>query len=196
MQLVSEGWDIVEVETGQGKSGKEKDRWRLKRKGFTVSGRIDRIDRHRETGVIRIMDYKTIDAADTVPEKTHLTPRKDNTADYNIIDLSTVKKDGTPKKNERKWSDLQLPLYAMIYNQSNVYSDKIELGYFLLPKVASKTGYKPWPEFNDVRMQSAVECLDGVLDAVAGNVFWPPAESVTYDDFGDLFRMEGSVKEI
>lgn len=99
-----------------------------------LRGRIDRIDRHAETGDFYVFDYKTSESGKE-PEKTHRT--------------------GKPKR----WIDLQLPLYgyalprvlaqaAGIPNASGSgeAGPRIVLGYILLPPDATKTGeaLAPW----------------------------------------------------
>lgn len=54
--------------------------------GFLLEGRLDRVDRHRQTGALRVLDYKTADAAKE-PHAQHL--------------------------RQGAWVDLQLPLYTV-----------------------------------------------------------------------------------
>ncbi|MFC1497266.1 PD-(D/E)XK nuclease family protein [Verrucomicrobiota bacterium] len=188
VDLVNEGWKIMDVETGAAKESSEKARWRFKRNGFIISGRIDRIDKH-DDGRIRIIDYKTFDKRKT-PESEHLVKRADNTAEYNDLVVTKQLKAG-PKEEHRRWQDLQLPLYAMIYTQRTEFPDNIELAYFGLPKATSQTRIFPWNEFDEARMVSAVKCMDGVLEGIKNEVFWPPTEKIRYEDyFADLFHFE------
>lgn len=190
--LVKSGWAIKDVETGAGRKGAEKNRWRLKRGGFTISGRIDRIDENLKDGRIRIIDYKTFDNFKT-PESEHLAGRTERTPEYNDAFVSVVSR-GKLKQEHMRWTDLQLPLYEMIYNQGIEYNEKIELAYFGLPKATSQTGIIPWDTFDRGRMESAVECLDAVLDRIDKKVFWPPSESTRYDDdYAAMFYFENSV---
>jgi len=47
--------------------------------GLLVKGKIDRIDRHEQTGAVRVLDYKTSDSP-AAPGDTHVrAPRKDET---------------------------------------------------------------------------------------------------------------------
>ncbi|HQX50140.1 MAG TPA: PD-(D/E)XK nuclease family protein [Planctomycetaceae bacterium] len=75
-------------------------------------GRVDRIDKHAQTGQYRVLDYKTSEAADK-PEKTHR------------------------KKDE--WIDLQLPLYRLLVRSEGITSN-VELGYVQLPGDLAKIG--------------------------------------------------------
>ena len=50
--LAQEGWDIVQTEK----------KYEMALGGLTLRGKIDRVDRHRASGRIRILDYKSSDA--------------------------------------------------------------------------------------------------------------------------------------
>ena len=81
-----------------------------------ISGRIDRIDRHRESGVWALLDYKTSEVGKS-PDAVH--------------------------RQRGEWVDLQLPLYRLLLPSlltrdgeplGKVEKDAdIRLGYFLLP---------------------------------------------------------------
>jgi ATP-dependent helicase/nuclease subunit B len=188
--LVAAGWDIIEAEAGEDKA--TRDRWRLKRDGFTISGRIDRIDRHRESGQIRIIDYKTSDSA-KMPVAEHIKRRKDDTPDWNKLTKTKERAKG-PTTEFKRWVDLQLPLYALIYAQDgSVAPETLELAYFNLPKAVSATGVYRWKDLTPEVIKSAETCMDGVLQSIRSGVFWPPAKSVTYDDFEELFNSEPDV---
>jgi hypothetical protein len=184
--LVQEGWDIIEAEAGENKA--TRDRWRLKRNGFTISGRIDRIDKNRHTGQIRIIDYKTSDGGDAAI-RLHLGTRYEDTPEWNKAIIYKQLKSGA-KAQEKRWLDLQLPLYAMIYAQDNAVPDDLEVGYFNLPKAVSQTRVDTWPGFSADIVDSARACVDGVLNGIAGGLFWAPSDYVRYEDFGNLFYFE------
>ena len=63
---------------------------------FVVTGRIDRVDRH-PTGGSRLLDYKSAEQSVT-PEQAHRAG----------------------KRGERRWIDLQLPLYELMLRQRGV----------------------------------------------------------------------------
>ncbi len=75
-------------------------------------GRVDRIDKHVQTGQFRVLDYKTGEAADK-PERTH--------------------------RAKDEWIDLQLPLYRLLVRSEGI-SSNVELGYVQLPGDLSKIG--------------------------------------------------------
>ena len=63
---VRDGWRIVATE----------DKFEAKLGEMILKARIDRIDRHLESGAIRILDYKTSESGDA-PLKTHFRPRSE-----------------------------------------------------------------------------------------------------------------------
>ena len=121
---------------------------------LTVTGRIDRIDFHRELGY-SILDYKTADTAKS-PEETH---RKG------------------PKAN-KVWTDLQLPLYRKLVEAAGI-TGPVTLGYVQLSKEPTKLACVDWqPE--DLR--SADAQIHQVVRAVRSEKFWPPTDTPRYTD--------------
>ena len=116
---------------------------------IVLTGRIDRIDVHRETGERIILDYKTSDAAKK-PEQTH--------------------------RKHGQWFDLQLPLYRHLARSLEL-DGPLKLGYVLLPRDTSKTAFviANWTEDE---LQQADEQARQVVRDVLAQKFWPPAESV------------------
>ena len=80
-------------------------------------GTIDRVDRHLETGAVLLLDYKTGDSART-PEENHCV----------LVD------------GRREWTDLQLPLYALLAREGGIGPETLHLAYVNLPKQLGKTG--------------------------------------------------------
>jgi RecB family exonuclease len=78
-----------------------------------LHGRIDRIDRHQQTGEYRVIDYKTSEKANS-PKATH-------------------------RKGE-DWIDLQLPLYRLLARAAGL-EGKMQLGYVQLPGDTNKVGF-------------------------------------------------------
>jgi len=175
VELVREGWRIIAVEQKKAK---------FKYRGFEITGKIDRVDRNEKDGRIRIIDYKTSDKAEA-PWEAHMKRRDGSAAEYNRFLLQT--KRGT---SEYKWVNLQLPAYHLIYTEKEKFESNIELAYFNLPKAVSATGISTWVGFGPGAMESALICLNGVLDGIGSGVFWPPSETVKYEDFERLFIHE------
>ena len=176
--LTKAGWEIIASEQNKSITGNE----------FTIIGKIDRIDRHKDSGLIRIIDYKTSDTARS-PKAEHLAKRRDETPDYNqLVFKGKEGRKGSAGDKEFRWVDLQLPLYRRMYDDGNAFNPKIELAYFNLPKAVGETGLSVWEDFNDDTMDSADNCIAGILENIANGTFWPPAGNVKYDDdFKTLF---------
>lgn len=168
-RLVEEGWVIIETELSvRGQIG-----------GIHISGRIDRVDRHEETGVIRLLDYKTSDRAQP-PHDTHTGPTSPEDSDY----ARMVNHQG----KVRRWTDLQLPLYAILYREQTGFKEDLELGYFNLPKGPTDTGVLLWEGLSGDIIGMAKRCAEGVVQDIRDRRFWPPRSRVRYDDFESLFH--------
>lgn len=165
------GWLMVEVEK----------KFELEMAGLTVRGKIDRIDRHPTTGVIRVLDYKTSDTA-VAPVDSHLRSLR-----LQEDVPAWAKLEGASRT--RVWQDLQLPLYRRALARE--YGDvSIDCGYFNLPKAASETGIVVWDGYTRELDESAQRCAEGVCAAIRAEKFWPPNETLRedYDDFAALFQ--------
>ena len=142
-----------------------------------VRGTIDRVDQHRDTGAFRIIDYKTSDR-ETSPIKSHLSSCRDDTPDFAAVTI-----DG---KNKR-WTDLQLPLYHRLLQANNILSGEADVAYFNLPKAVMQTGIYTWEGWTPSLAESAYHCAESIIEQIRKGVFWPPAPRVDYDDFETLF---------
>ncbi len=148
--------------------------------GLAVHGKIDRIDRHAETGAVRVLDYKTSDQP-AAPRDTHLrAPRRDEAPPA----WATAGCDGRP----RVWADLQLPVYLQALAAE--FSGPVACGYFNLPKATGGTGLALWADYTPELHASALRCAEGVCAAIHAGEFWPPNEHVPAerDDFASLFH--------
>ncbi|MDM8000263.1 MAG: PD-(D/E)XK nuclease family protein [Dehalococcoidia bacterium] len=167
-RLVREGWDIVHAEMQiEGEM-----------EGVQIRGKIDRIDRHRQTGRIRLLDYKTTDRGGT-PEAAHFGSLSSDGEwpDYARIDIAGKR---------RRWIDLQLPLYAILLPSKAELEGPFELGYFNLPKALEDTGVVLWVDPSPALLESARTCAAGVIADIKNRRFWPPARKTRYDDFASL----------
>jgi len=167
-------WEIVSQES----------RFVLTRGGCEIVARIDRIDRHRRDGRLRVMDYKTFEKIKT-PAETHLGPCRTDTPVFAQVEVP-----GDRGRIRRKaWQDLQLPLYREALAASGQYDvSQVELGYFILPRAIGETGFQPWLDYTAALHDSALSCADGVLAALAAGTFWPPRDvPPDWDDFAPLF---------
>ncbi len=177
VQLRSDGWKTLETEyeIGGGEG--------VVINGMLIVGKIDRID--IRDGVIRIIDYKTSDSA-TDPLKAHVKRANDDTADYAFFE-----QDG----KDKCWTDLQLPLYHVLLDMDPRFKKyEKHCGYFMIPKALEETGVSFWKELDADYLDHAKVCIDKVIDNICGEVFWPPAEKVAFDDFEGLHT--GSLKDV
>ena len=166
--LVREGWEIVAAELSlEGTL-----------QGLPVRGKIDRIDRHRQSKRLRILDYKTSDSGQA-PAAVHLGRAVDWAPAYALVQVGNKAK---------RWLDLQLPLYRILLAGQEALQGSFETGFFNLPKAVGGAGLELWEGFNEGLMQSAEACVQGVVADILNRRFWPPAEKLQYDDYGDLFH--------
>jgi len=157
-----------------------------------VRGRIDRIDRNEATGSVRVLDYKTADAARS-PREAHV--RRASGRDLATAAPAGAKPFVAPDGKEYVWRDLQLPLYK--WALAAEWGGAIELGYFVLPKAVSETAILIWEDFDAAWLEAAEKCAGQVAEAIGSGAFWPPMEVTRYDDdFAALFHQgaEASVQ--
>ena len=100
-----------------------------------------------------------------------------------MADYARVAVDG----GQKRWIDLQLPLYAILLSSEGEFQGPYELGYFNLPKALPETGVSIWETFSGVLLDSAGDCAAGVIRDIRSRRFWPPAAKVRYEDFEKLF---------
>jgi len=167
--LVSQGWEIVRCEMEiEGEM-----------EGVLVRGKIDRIDRHRQTGKIRVLDYKTSENAGT-PEEAHLgsLPKEQEWPEYAKVEVAG---------RQRRWIDLQLLLYSVLLSCDQELRGPFELGYFNMPKALDDIGVVLWNDLTEALLESADACARGVINDIKSRRFWPPAQKPRYDEFESLF---------
>ena len=171
---LAQEWEIVSYES----------KFTLTRGGCEIVARIDRIDRHRRDGRLRVMDYKTFEKIRT-PAETHLAPCRQDTPAFAQVDVPNER----GRIWRKAWQDLQLPLYREALAATGQYDvSQIELGYFILPRAIGETGFQSWSAYTAALHDSALACADGVLAAVAAEVFWPPRDvPADWDDYAALF---------
>ncbi|MBT3194401.1 MAG: hypothetical protein HN341_17790, partial [Verrucomicrobia bacterium] len=170
VQLVRDGWDLIQTE----------GRHTMELGGVTIRGTVDRVDQHRDSGAIRVIDYKTSDREIT-PLAAHLANAHEDTAPFAQVEV-----DGKAKR----WIDLQLPLYHHLLTAGGILTHEAELAYFNLPKAVMQTGLSIWEGLTPALLESAYHCAEAIVGQISNGVFWPPAEHITYDDYATLFPAE------
>lgn len=169
----SQGWEIIEIES----------KFAIPSGAFTISGKIDRIDRHRESGQIRVIDYKTGKA-----EKVDLSHRQKITAKSKVPLHFTQgcpafldKTDSKGKPASFYWKNLQLPLYALA---RGLDSEETPIpAYIHLGQTEENVKFSIWDDFSEEDLESAKACMEWITTNLTARAFWPAAEKVEYDDF-------------
>lgn len=175
-QNISEGWEIIDSER----------KISFPSNSFTIRGKIDRIDRHRETGQLRVIDYKTgkVDSTEAqhrkkITARTQLPPH--------ITDPSPPIHQAHDGKTDAAylWKNLQLPIYALAEN-INSNGDIPLPCYVQLGATEKEINFQEWSSFSQADLESAQSCLDWITSSIAAKTFWPPAAKVQYDDYALL----------
>ncbi len=172
------GWEIVEREKSK----------TCEIGGLTVKGRIDRIDRNKNDGRFCVLDYKTTDKA-KAPRDVHIGSLRE-TENLEAARVSAELLVGDKKKKDKRWADLQLPIYRK-FVESACGTDVL-LGYILLPNTLGQTGFSLWEDYTDELHASALACAAAVAARIKDGVFWPPGTPAkkANDDFAGLLLGE------
>jgi ATP-dependent helicase/nuclease subunit B len=154
---------------------------------LNLSGKIDRIEKHDQSGAWRILDYKTHTKA-TAPAKKHFGSRLSSewlpAAEVDYIDGG--------KSKAKRWADLQLPLYRHILGHwygAGIGERPIVTAYFTLSADPEETAVKEFSELSDDIFASAMRCATEITRRVHKGEFWPPQPfNTSWDDpFEALF---------
>ena len=128
---------------------------------MVVRGKVDRVDRHPELGY-RVIDWKTSDRR-REPAEIH----RSRSAVY---------------REWHGWSDLQLPLYRHLLEQTDDFQQRpVELGYCLLSADLTGELWAPVP-WTDSDHRQALAVAEQVVRLVRQRVFWPPKAAPSWDD--------------
>jgi hypothetical protein len=149
----AEGWRVMGVECSTPELGVP---FVVDGEPIHLTGRIDRIDYHPERRAWMLFDYKTGDRGET-PDDTHLAGKGD----------------------QRRWTDLQLPLYrhilpAVLDGERRPFAEgepgAIRLGYVALPRDLERVG-PMLAEWGEDELRSADECACAVVRLLRENTF-------------------------
>ncbi|MFQ3224436.1 MAG: ATP-dependent helicase/nuclease subunit B [Lentimonas sp.] len=148
--------------------------------GFTIKGRIDRIDQRGER--LELIDYKTSNSP-VNPEKAHLAVVAKKAPPKHLPEEAFFDHEG----KTYRWTDLQLPLYVLAKRGSG--SERHSVAYFNLGQTIEKSGIERWEGLTDSHLDSARACAQAVIEKIKAGIFWPPNQDVheAYDDFAALF---------
>ncbi len=174
-QLRLDGWEVVDVER----------KVELPVGEAQIVAKIDRIDRHRETGRLRVLDYKTgkVDSVDKAHRKK-LNTSSALPAHLGMDCPAVYAGEDKGKSVNFQWLNLQLPLYAAALVKRG--EPLPAPCYFTLSSTEAEVAIHEWADFEMADLEAAQTCADWVAARIAAAVFWPPAEKVTYDDYAVL----------
>jgi ATP-dependent helicase/nuclease subunit B len=171
----AEGWEIIEVES----------KFEIPFGDTVLVGKIDRIDRHRHSGTLRVIDYKTGKVEGV--EKQHRKKITSSTVlPAHLSDDCPAVYGAAPdgKTAAFLWRNLQLPLYALAVSKR---TGNLPMPcYFTLGATAAEVAIHEWTDFSATDLEAARTCTEWLCGQITSGVFWPPAEKVRYDDFAVL----------
>jgi ATP-dependent helicase/nuclease subunit B len=168
----ADGWQVIDVE----------HKIELPAGEAMIVAKIDRIDRHRESGRLRVLDYKTgkMDGVD----KAHRKKLNTNSSIPRHLSMECPAVYAGADKGKSAdflWHNLQLPLYATALVARG---EPVPVPcYFMLRSTEANVAIHEWSDFETADLEAAQACAEWVAGQIASGVFWPPAEKVTYDDY-------------
>ena len=194
-ECFAEGWVILDVERKLEAEGDDT----LEIGKLKLSGVIDRIEQHRETGALRVMDYKTFSSL-RKPGQTHFASASHNWLPAALLDASAAGDSRPPvvrlkeggrlspsaavtdaKLKNKTWKNLQLPLYRKILEHwypGECAAHTPETAYFVLPSDPNESGIYAFDELSEAinlgAYAAAIQCAEAVTDQISKGVFWPP----------------------
>ncbi len=171
----ADGWEVVDVER----------KVELPVGEAQIVAKIDRIDRHRDSGRLRVLDYKTgkVDGVDKAHRKK-LTAASTLPLHLTMDCPAVYAGEDKGKSADFLWHNLQLPLYAAaLVKRGEALPAPC---YFTLRSTEADVAIHEWSAFETADLEAAQACADWVAGQIAAGVFWPPAEKVTYDDYAVL----------
>lgn len=170
-----DGWQVVDVER----------KVELPVGEAMIVAKIDRIDRHGDTGRLRVLDYKTgkVDSVDKAHRKK-LTTNSILPAHLSRECPAVYLGEEKGKTAELLWHNLQLPLYAIALVKRG---EPLPVPcYFTLRSTEAEVAIHEWIDFETADLEAAEACANWVAGQISTGVFWPPAEKVIYDDYSIL----------
>ena len=175
------GWSIVETELFVGKDDLT---WKVG--GHPIRMIIDRIDRNEDGSCWRVWDYKTSGKA-RKPEEQHMKLWKD---EEDRPRLGSLIQPAGRSKTERRWADVQLPLYAAFVQKHFNTPELPQVGYINLPRAVSDVGFYPWKDFSEEGVDHAMSWASVAIEAIRSGDFSECANIPTaerdWDDFSEL----------
>lgn len=183
------GWEVLQVEEQLCFSIPSPDGAPLL---FDV--RVDRIDRHKKDGRMRIIDYKSNDSD---PRKTHWEKLSDTSAALydEYMPPEFVIQDS--KGNSYRWNSVQLPLYAEALRIIHHLEEIPETAFYNLPRntpgvirYTTMCGVEAKSPMTKDLHEKAMQCIQAAAHLMRNGLCLFSAESLgrsmKYDSFGAL----------
>jgi len=183
-ELRKEGWRILHVELAIG-TAEDEIKWDIF--DTPVRMRIDRIDVHEDTGRLRVIDYKTSKKVKT-PVEEHFENIRQSDAEHHLYG-TPLEPASSRSRSQRRWKNLQLPLYAEFVKDHFKLTELPEIGYVAFPAAAASTGLQLWSDYDDSLHQSALEWTENCLTAIRTGDFpirQLPSQDQSWDSFAAL----------
>ena len=156
--------------------------------------RVDRVDRNRHSGLMRVIDYKS-NATD--PRQTHWERLSESaTALYEAyMPKAFILRD--EKDKCYRWSSVQLPLYAEALKQIHHLPTLPETAFYNMPRTSPgevayhpMTGLESKSEMTADLHEKAMQCVQAAASLMRKGLCLYSAESMgrslSYDNFGAL----------
>ncbi len=171
--IAAEGWEIIETEA----------KFEIPFHDLTIKGSIDRIDRHRDSGQLRVIDYKTgkKKAVDTAHLKKIIKSTKLADHLHDVSEVQTLIPDKKGIMQPYLWTNLQLPLYVEASKQAGL--DLPIPTYISLGKTFEEVALSPWDTYSEDIHNSALLCSSWITHQIQNQTFWPPSEQFKYDPY-------------
>lgn len=179
--IAADGWETLHIERKISIQAGE----------FNIRGTIDRVDRHADSGQLRVIDYKT-GKVSNIENEHRLQISGRTRLPTHIPEDSAPFQDGTNSKGKAVrylWKNLQLPLYALA-ESSDSNGQLPTPCYIHLGKTKENVKLTIWDQFSDEDLDAARSCMEWIVSQIGQRKFWPPAEKVDYDDFALLAQNE------
>ncbi|MBT8044095.1 MAG: PD-(D/E)XK nuclease family protein, partial [Verrucomicrobiae bacterium] len=179
-ERAAQGWHIVQSEY---RVGGENVPWLID--GQPVKMTIDRIDRHDDGNQWCVWDYKTSGKAKHPQDAHQVTWRED---ENRLLLGELIPAKG--RKKERRWADVQLPLYAAFIQQHFKTDELPQVGYINLPRAVSDVEFCWWKDFDQATSDHAMDWTVAAIHHIRSGLFHQPAifpaSRNDYDDFYQL----------
>ena len=149
--------------------------------GIPLHGKIDLLEKRRESGEYRIIDYKTSDKSDG-PFKAHLSGT-------NSRSRPPLFPEGEFSEGDKtwRWKDLQLPLYRLAVEQE--LGQRPACAYICLSKAVNEVRLDPWDP-SEAQDAGALACAVKIVERMRAGIFPIPDKPAYRDDWQPWFAHE------